>query len=774
MASAFLQPPAPFQPGDDPARAWEEWKSSYLIFEAACEYGSKPIATRKAFLLHCLGPQARRITQTFPLQPTGDGQSGQRDNAVDYILHEFDKLYAPYKRVTQATAIFNTMSQKPEQTIDEFVTELKLQAQKCDYGAQESRLIGDRIIIGIRDVALRERLFREPSLTLDKIISTCKAAEISKKHVNDIQKTEDEVRVDGLYRQPSSFRAAQRRHNNWASSINQSNQVCANWDRAGEAVKEKNGMLASRPEEVQGLISELVLAKAEMQRMSLEHERNIEASFGREQALQRECKAASVLLGKLQAQQAEFSHAKYQESEALKAQLVSLSGDSAKQLKLVDAKDVLLQDCGEDLPLVQNNSEQREFSAFQYLKKLLDIAKRKREALENQLAKKEEQFNLLQQNYQYLKDRYQWPLQDLGAFVRSIIEAFARSIIEHTNQSSEAAVSLEASQLEDLNRMLAVLQERVTSLTVRNELLAQETYGSSFTEKAETECERLDEKVSSLLKRNRKLKSEADVLWSKLSCLEEQAEMLVSDNKHFQQLAENLKQARHCLEEELKTQREQHVKATKEMENEHCTALDEAAKCEAALSALKTDHSQLLDKYNHIVYRHRNLQEEFHAAAQEKRSFEDRCAQLTEEWATARRALAVFEKHQGAVGQKTMQKLRELWQANQHLQERFRLLKDKHLKAEEWLVQAPNQKVEASMEHVTEVTGGTARTLEAPASRVEIEELSRRYESLLEQSRAEENKWNQDKQQQKHIEDLQAQPVLHQRSTWNSRNEFSC
>ncbi|CAN7994635.1 unnamed protein product, partial [Ixodes pacificus] len=178
VASAFLQPPAPFQPGDDPARAWEEWKSSYLIFQAACEYASKPVATRKAFLLHCLGPQASRITQTFPLQPTGDGQSGQRENAVDYILHKFDQLYAPYKSVTQATAIFNTMSQKPEQTIDEFVTELKLQAQKCDYGAQENRLIGDRIIIGIRDVALRERLFREPSLTLDKIISTCKAAEI--------------------------------------------------------------------------------------------------------------------------------------------------------------------------------------------------------------------------------------------------------------------------------------------------------------------------------------------------------------------------------------------------------------------------------------------------------------------------------------------------------------------------------------------------------------------------------------------------------------------
>ncbi|KAG0411698.1 hypothetical protein HPB47_011180 [Ixodes persulcatus] len=510
----------------------------------------------------------------------------------------------------------------------------------------------------------------------------------------------------------------------------------------------------------------------------------------------------------------ELVDAKVEEADTLKekseASQLELERFSAKYCIL---QDVLLQDCGEDLPAVENESEQREFGAFQYLKKLLDSTKRKREALENQLAKKEEQFNLLQQNYQSLKDRHQWPLQDLGAFVRSIIE--------HTNQSSEAAVSLEASQLEDLNCLLTVLQERVTSLTVRNELLAHESqqwklscedasekircvsdesrfwqqrhekvadtlkerenvvkcYNPSQTEadessiaaKAETECDRLDEKVSSLLKRNGKLEIEAGVLRSELSSLEEQAEMLVSDNKHFQQLAENLKQARHCLEEELKTQREQHVKATKELENEHCTALDEAAKCEAALSALKTDYSHTLRE------RERERESNFNGSpavtpiippsqtrepagrvsrgSSRETQFGGQVRTAHRRVGNSRRALAVFEEQQGAVGQKTMQELQELRQANQQLQERFRLLKDKHLKAEERLVQAPNQKVGASMEHVTEGTGGTARISEAPASRVEIEDLSRRYESLVEQSRAEESKGNQEKKQLIHIEE---------------------
>ncbi|KAG0439836.1 hypothetical protein HPB47_016512 [Ixodes persulcatus] len=55
-------------------------------------------------------------------------------------------------------------------------------------------------------------------------------------------------------------------------------------------------------------------------------------------ALQSECEASSALLGEMHAQQAEFSHAKSQEFEALQAQPVSLNGDLAKQLELIDCK----------------------------------------------------------------------------------------------------------------------------------------------------------------------------------------------------------------------------------------------------------------------------------------------------------------------------------------------------------------------------------------------------------------------------------------------------
>ncbi|XP_064468578.1 uncharacterized protein LOC135380477 [Ornithodoros turicata] len=220
MANIFVEPPSHFVPTDNPAQAWEEWKTSYQLYEAACQYSDKPDNVRRALLLHSLGPTARNIYKTYAPQPaTEETDSAKKDtteesvstkkgatersvpDSVKYILGKFDELYLPYKNVTHATAVFNMMAQREGQSVDEYVTELQLQAQRCDFGDKTSRLIGDRIILGIRDPALRERLLRESDLSLEKVVQFCKAAAISKKHMRDIDNMGPEVSVSALHEQ---------------------------------------------------------------------------------------------------------------------------------------------------------------------------------------------------------------------------------------------------------------------------------------------------------------------------------------------------------------------------------------------------------------------------------------------------------------------------------------------------------------------------------------------------------------------------------------------
>lgn len=159
MALPLIQPPKQFEPGSNPAEAWSEWKAAYHLYETACEYSAKPEATRRALLLHVMGPTARKIVETFRFSSPAEGE--QRTDTVAALFERFDERYLPYKKVTQATSIFSTMCQKENQPIDDFIAELQHQASMCNFGDKHDRLLGDRIIVGIRDAALRERLLRE-------------------------------------------------------------------------------------------------------------------------------------------------------------------------------------------------------------------------------------------------------------------------------------------------------------------------------------------------------------------------------------------------------------------------------------------------------------------------------------------------------------------------------------------------------------------------------------------------------------------------------------
>lgn len=86
------------------------WKVACQLYEAACKYSTKPGATRQALLLRALGPTARKIIETFRFLSPAEGE--QRADRLAAIFERFNDRYLPYKNVMQATAIFNTMSQK--------------------------------------------------------------------------------------------------------------------------------------------------------------------------------------------------------------------------------------------------------------------------------------------------------------------------------------------------------------------------------------------------------------------------------------------------------------------------------------------------------------------------------------------------------------------------------------------------------------------------------------------------------------------------------------
>ncbi|KAG8175794.1 hypothetical protein JTE90_013347 [Oedothorax gibbosus] len=214
MAHKFLNI-EPFIPGDNPAESWADWRSSYELFETAVKYNKENDETRIALLLSVIGKTSYKDYKTFIF---ADGQT----RTIKDVLDKFDDHYRPYKNTTLSTFVFNNIVQKQGQNFDAFVTELKLQADQCDFGSAYERNVKDRIIQGMRDDVLRERLLREPQLTLARAMEIGKSAELSRMHsLAMAQPTSSQV--DAIYHSNRKMPKYQHPKSNQPTSQHQGN-----------------------------------------------------------------------------------------------------------------------------------------------------------------------------------------------------------------------------------------------------------------------------------------------------------------------------------------------------------------------------------------------------------------------------------------------------------------------------------------------------------------------------------------------------------------------
>ena len=67
------------------------------------------------------------------------------------------------------------------ETVHNFITSLYCLAEPCGYGPLNSQMIRDRIVVGLRDAALSEKVQLDPDLTLEKAVaSACQRERVKK------------------------------------------------------------------------------------------------------------------------------------------------------------------------------------------------------------------------------------------------------------------------------------------------------------------------------------------------------------------------------------------------------------------------------------------------------------------------------------------------------------------------------------------------------------------------------------------------------------------
>lgn len=173
----FNLPPAMAFTGNV-AENFKVFMQNLEIYMVASDKHEKPDKVKVAILLNCIGQEGINIFNTFEL-------SADQRKKYDAVIAEFEKYCNPKKNVIYERFKFFKRCQEGE-AANHFITELKKLASSCEFEGQMESLIRYRIVLGIRNSKLQERLLSK-DLTLQKAIDECLVAEVAAQQMKELQ-----------------------------------------------------------------------------------------------------------------------------------------------------------------------------------------------------------------------------------------------------------------------------------------------------------------------------------------------------------------------------------------------------------------------------------------------------------------------------------------------------------------------------------------------------------------------------------------------------------
>ena len=200
MATFQVNPPEQFtfKPEE-----WEKWSRRFERFRIASGLSKKSEDSQVNALIYSMRDTADDLLLSFDL-------SEADRKKYKPVKDKFDSHFVIKKNFIYDRAKFNMRSKKEGEPVDSCITDLDALAEFCNFGNLRDELIRDRLVVGILDKQLSEKLQLDVDLTLEKAIIQAREKETIKKQ-QTVLRTDSEVKVDyfkSKQRGPNKYRGA--------------------------------------------------------------------------------------------------------------------------------------------------------------------------------------------------------------------------------------------------------------------------------------------------------------------------------------------------------------------------------------------------------------------------------------------------------------------------------------------------------------------------------------------------------------------------------------
>lgn len=154
-------------------KSWRKFKRQWNNYEVASRLDKENKSYRKSVFLAVIGEDAFDTFEGFSFTD----QEDQDD--INVVIAKFEAYCIGESNEIYETFIFNQRNQEEGESIDAYVTALRKLAKTCNFGDMEDRMLRDRLVIGVRDEVMRQKLLADRKLILSSCIELCRAHESS-------------------------------------------------------------------------------------------------------------------------------------------------------------------------------------------------------------------------------------------------------------------------------------------------------------------------------------------------------------------------------------------------------------------------------------------------------------------------------------------------------------------------------------------------------------------------------------------------------------------
>ena len=101
-------------------------------------------------------------------------------------MGKFDAYFKVRRNTIFERARFNRRSQREGESAEQYITELYELIEICEYGELKEEMLRDRLVVGIQDLTLSEKLQTDPELTLEKAKTMIRQKAAAKEHRREL------------------------------------------------------------------------------------------------------------------------------------------------------------------------------------------------------------------------------------------------------------------------------------------------------------------------------------------------------------------------------------------------------------------------------------------------------------------------------------------------------------------------------------------------------------------------------------------------------------